>query len=91
MPAQFVIAPLYVFTEWVPEVVVELKSVTSRFWSLNRTNSAAVRLVSRAYCVTETGQGLLRWGTIASLLGAAMNGIPFFCRKVEMPNMNKER
>lgn len=55
--AQFVIAPLYVFTEWVPEVVVELKSVTSRFWSLNRTNSAAVRLVSRAYCVTETGQG----------------------------------
>lgn len=29
--AQFVIAPLYVFTEWVPEVVVELKSVTGRF------------------------------------------------------------
>lgn len=56
--AQFVIAPLYVFTEWVPEVVVELKSVTGRFWSLNRMNSAAVCLVSRAYCVTETGQGL---------------------------------
>lgn len=55
--AQFVIAPLYVFTEWVPEVVVELKSVTGRFWSLNRTNSAAVCLVSRAYCVTETGPG----------------------------------
>ena len=89
--AQFVIAPLYVFAEWVPEVVVELKSVTSRFWSLNRTNSAAVRLVSRAYCVTETGQGLLRWGVIAALLGIAMNGIPFFYRKVEMPNMNKER
>lgn len=89
--AQFVIAPLHVFTEWVPEVVVELKSVTGRFWSLNRTNSAAVCLVSRAYCVTETGQGLLRWGVIAALLGVAMNGIPFFYRKVEMPNMNKER
>lgn len=89
--AQFVIAPLYVFTEWVSEVVVELKSVTGRFWSLNRTNSAAVCLVSRAYCVTETGQGLLHWGVIAALLGVAMNGIPFFYRKVEMPNMNKER
>ena len=54
-------------------------------------NSAAVCLVSRAYCVTETGQGLLRWGVIAALLGVAMNGIPFFYRKVEMPNMNKER
>lgn len=52
---------------------------------------AAVCLVSRAYCVTETGQGLLRWGVIAALLGVAMNGIPFFYRKVEMPNMNKER
>ena len=52
---------------------------------------AAVRLVSRAYCVTETGQGLLRWGIIAALLGVAMNGIPFFYRKVEMSNMNKER
>ena len=28
---------------------------------------------------------------IAALLGVAMNGIPFFYRKVEMPNMNKER
>lgn len=89
--AQFVIAPLYVFTEWVPEAVVELKSVTGRFWSLNRMNSAAVCLISRAYCVMETGQGLLRWGVIAALLGVAMNGIPFFYRKVEMPNMNKER
>lgn len=73
---------------------MELKSVTGRFWSPNRTNSATVCLVSRAYCVTETGQGLLRllrWGVIAALLGVAMNGIPFFCRKVEMPNMNKER
>ena len=89
--AQFVIAPLYVFTEWVPEVVVEMKSIASRFWSLNNANAAAIRLVSRAYCVTETGQGLLRWGVIAALLGIAMNGIPFFYRKVEMPNMNKER
>ena len=70
---------------------MELKSVTGRFWSLNRTNSAAVCLVSRAYCVAETGQGLLRWGVIEALLGVAMNGIPFFYRKVEMPNMNKER
>ena len=89
--AAFALAKFSIDPEWVPEVVVELKSVTGRFWSLNRMNSAAVCLVSRAYCVTETGQGLLRWGVIAALLGVAMNGIPFFYRKVEMPNMNKER
>ena len=89
--ARFVIAPLYVFTEWVPEIIVEMKSITSRFWSLNAANSASIRLVSCAYCVTETGQGLLRWGIMAALLGMVMNGIPFFSRNVEMPVMKKER
>ena len=33
--ADFSIQPLYVFTEWVPEVVVELSSLTERFWALH--------------------------------------------------------
>lgn len=89
--AKFSIDPLYVFTEWVPEVLVELSSIAKRFWSLNDANAAAVRYVSRNYCVLETGRGLLRWGLLALLLGAWMNGLPFFARRVKMPEINKER
>lgn len=89
--AKFSIDPLYVFTEWVPEVLVELSSIAKRFWSLNDANAAAVRYVSRNYCVLETGRGLLRWGLLALLLGAWMNGLPFFARRVQMPEINKER
>ncbi len=45
--AKFSIDPLYVFTEWVPEVLVELSSIAKRFWSLNDANAAAVRLRRR--------------------------------------------
>ena len=89
--AKFSIDPLYVFTEWVPEVVVELSSIAKRFWSLNDANAAAVRYISRNYCALETGRGLLRWGLLALLLGAWMNGVPFFAKRVQMPEINKER
>ena len=89
--AKFSIDPLYVFTEWVPEVLVELSSIAKRFWSLNDANAAAVRYVSRSCCVLETGRALLRWGLLALLLGAWMNGLPFFSRRVKMPEINRER
>ena len=89
--AKFSIDPLYVFTEWVPEVLVELSSIAKRFWSLNDANAAAVRYVSRNYFVLETGRGLLRWGLLALLLGAWMNGQPFLAKRVKMPEINKER
>ena len=89
--AKFSIDPLYVFTEWVPEVLVELSSIAKRFWSLNDANAAAVRYVSRSFCVLETGCALLRWGLLALLLGAWMNGLPFFSRRVKMPEINRER
>ena len=89
--AKFSIDPLYVFTEWVPEVLVELSSIAKRFWSLNDANAAAVRYVSRSCCVLETGRALLRWGLLALLLGAWMNGLPFFSRRVKMPESNRER
>lgn len=89
--ASFAIQPLYVFTEWVPEVVVELSSLTSRFWSLNHQNAAAVRCVSRGLCQVELGQGLLRWGLMAALLGVAVYGIPWLNREIEMPRMKRDR
>lgn len=89
--ASFSIKPLYVFTEWVPEVIVEISSLVSRFWSLNAQSAAAVRYVSRDVCRVELGQGLLRWGMMAALLGLALHGMPWLNRVIEMPEMKKDR
>lgn len=70
--AVFAVEPLYVLTEWIPEVIVELSSLEERFWALQSASSAAVRCVTRESCVIELGQGLLRWGLTAVLLGLAM-------------------
>ena len=88
--AKFSIEPLYVFTEWVPEVVVELSSLQSRFWSLNDANAQAVRYVSSRLCQMEMGQGFLRWGLLAALAGLALHGIPWLNRLVEMPVLNTD-
>lgn len=87
--AAFSIQPLYVFTEWVPEVIVELSSLSSRFWALNDQNAAAIRCVSSVVCRMELGQGLFRWGMTAALLGAFLHGIPWLNRRVIMPRMNR--
>lgn len=88
---KFAIAPLYVFTEWVPEVIVELSSIASRFWSLNGQSAAAVRYVCRPVCVMELGQGLMRWGVMCALLGMAVHGVPWLNRRIAMPRMKRER
>ena len=89
--ARFSIAPLLVFTEWVPEVIVELSSLARRFWALNAANAAAARYVCREVCAVELGQGLLHWGLMAALLGMALHGLPWLNHVVELPKMNKER
>lgn len=89
--ARFAIAPLLVFTEWVPEVVVELSSLTGRFWALNAQNAVAVRCVSREVCCVELGRGLLRWGLLAALLGMAVRGIPWLNRRVPLPRIDRTR
>lgn len=89
--AVFSIQPLYVFTEWIPEVVVELSSLTSRFWALNDVHAAAIRCVTREFCVLELGEGLLRWGFMAFLLGLAMHGNRFLSRHVELPAIQRDR
>ena len=83
-----------------PNIVLDLAGLTAalkaafpiaRTRALNDANAAAVRYISRNYCVLETGRGLLRWGLLALLLGAWMNGVPFFAKRVQMPEINKER
>ena len=89
--AGFAVEPLYVFTEWVPEVVVELSSLQSRFWALNNANAAAVRCITREVAVYELGEGLLQWGLLALLLGLALRGVGFINREASMPQINSKR
>ena len=67
------------------------KLTGKKVYVANDANAAAVRYVSRSCCVLETGRALLRWGLLALLLGAWMNGLPFFSRRVKMPEINRER
>ena len=89
--AVFSVQPLLVFTEWIPEVIVELSSLRSVFWSLNNAHAAAIRCVTREVCALELGRGLLRWGFGALLLGLAMHGSRFLSGVPPMPQMHKER
>ena len=89
--AVFSVQPLLVFTEWVPEVIVELSSLRSVFWSLNDASAAAIRCVTREVCALELGRGLLRWGFAALLLGLAMHGSRFLSRAIPAPDVQGER
>ena len=68
----FSVQPLYVFTEWVPENIVEWTSIARVFWNLTAEAARPVRIGSRELRVVEFWGGLLRWGVIMLLLGAAL-------------------
>ena len=70
----FSVQPLYVFTEWVPENIVEWSSISKVFWSLTASAGALVRIGTRELRVIGFWGGLLRWGMILALLGAALRG-----------------
>ena len=70
---------------------MELSSLSSRFWSLNDANAAAIRCVTREVCTLELGRGLLRWGFAALLLGLAMHGSRFLSMEIELPKLRRER
>lgn len=70
----FSIQPLYVFTEWVPENIVEWSSIARVFWNLTQAAAKPVRLGTRELRVIEFWGGVLRWGIITALLGAALRG-----------------
>ena len=66
--------PLYVFTEWVPENIVEWSSIRKVFWSLVSDSARLIRVGSRELRAIEFWGGLTRWGTVLLLLGGAMRG-----------------
>lgn len=63
----FSIQPLYVFTEWVPENIVEWSSLRSVFWNLTDSASQLVKIGTREMRALEFWGAMLRWGTLCVL------------------------
>lgn len=70
--AAFSIQPLYTFTEWVPENVVEWSSLKAVFWSLAGDSARLVRVGTRELRIVEFWGRILRWGTLGALYGALL-------------------
>lgn len=70
--AAFSIQPLYTFTEWVPENVVEWSSLRDVFWNLANTSAKLVKVGTRELRIVEFWGRLLRWGTLSALFGALL-------------------
>lgn len=68
----FSIQPLYTFTEWVPENVVEWSSLKAVFWSLAGDSAKLVRVGTRELRIVEFWGKILRWGTLGALYGALL-------------------
>lgn len=70
--AAFSIQPLYTFTEWVPENVVEWSSLRTVFWNLAGDSAKLVRVGTRELRIVEFWGKILRWGTLGALYGALL-------------------
>lgn len=70
--AAFSIQPLYTFTEWVPENVVEWSSLKAVLWSLAGDSAKLVRVGTRELRIVEFWGKILRWGTLGALYGALL-------------------
>lgn len=68
----FVVEPVYTFTEWVPESLVEISALKAVFW--NRTADAArlVRVVTPDAAYASFWSGCARLGAVGFLLGCAL-------------------
>ena len=68
----FSVQPVYIFPEWVPENFVEWSSISKVFWSLTSEAARLVRVGTRELRVVAFWGGLMRWGLVLGLLGAAL-------------------
>lgn len=60
--------PLYIFTDWVPENLMEATSWLTRFWALNQQGAYSSKFVSReVYCI-ELGAKFILWGMVFVLI-----------------------
>lgn len=68
----FAIEPVYTFTEWVPESLVELSAIRKVFWNLVQTAARPVTVQTANAARVAFWGGFARWGTILVLLALAL-------------------
>lgn len=69
------IRPMYVFTEWIPEVIVEWSKITDRVTGLMTTSAATVRYQTREYAAIRFYGAFVRWGVICIMTGGVIRAI----------------
>ncbi len=68
----FAIAPVYTFTEWVPESLVEWSAIRAVFWNLAERAACPVVVQTPSAVRIALWGGFVRWGTILVLLSLAL-------------------
>ncbi len=66
------IEPMYVFTEWIPEVIVEWSKLSGRVQELMRDAAQVARYQTREYAAIRFYGALTRWGVICTLAGLVL-------------------
>ncbi|MGI6238852.1 MAG: ABC transporter permease [Christensenellales bacterium] len=66
------IAPMYVFTEWIPEVIVEWSKIYGRARELMVAAAAPLALRTRAFAAVRFYGALFRWGVVCLLAGGLL-------------------
>ena len=82
---------MYVFTEWIPDVLVELSSITERFWQLTSAAAAPIAIRTKEYAEVRFWSGLVRWGAIFALTGALGDGPLRAARERQEQRIKKQR
>lgn len=67
----FLIEPVYTFTEWVPESLVELSALRKLFWERVSAAARPVRIVTQDVARISYWSKLARLGAVLTLLGCA--------------------
>lgn len=65
------IQPVYTFTEWIPESLVEISAIRRVFWNLAAEAAQPVKIITPEAANIAFYGALARWGTLLSLLGLA--------------------
>lgn len=66
------IEPMYVFTEWIPEVIVEWSKISDRVQELMCDAAQVARYQTREYAAIRFYGALTRWGVICLLGGLVL-------------------
>ena len=61
--------PMYVFTDWIPEVIVEWSKIAARAKALMTAAAAPLKYQTREYAAVRFYGALVRWGAVCVLAG----------------------